>query len=176
MSNPLEVNFSGNTKKKPLVLLLPLVDSSTSIPWKTMNYRTPWEIIPEKYYKGLNFNFTLNPDPNIDYYENTKKWLIPKVLTLIKKLKDDGIIKKLILVYEWGTYGKKHGKLHFHGLIQTNNKVLVQTEMLREFNKRSNVKHRTLQINHLPTIKDRARAIKYLKKEQQNKLKCLFYT
>lgn len=176
MSNPLEVNFSGTTANSSLRLLLPLVDSSLLIPWKTMRFRCPWAHIADSHYRGMNFNFTLNPDPNIDYFENTKKFLIPLVLKTFEKLKHDGLINKLIIVYEWGEYGKKHGKLHFHGLFKSKKRSEVINALLKVFNKRQNLKHRTLRVNHLVKTEDRGRALKYLKKEQHNKLKCLYYT
>ena len=145
------------------------------IPWKTIEFRSPWEMIPESHFKGLNFSFNLNIDPNVDQYENTKKWQIPKVLLHLQKQKNDGIIKKYVLVYEWGKYGQKHGKLHFHGLIQTGDKEAFIKEIVKDFNKRTNAMHRTITTKHIKDVDHRSTFLKYMQKEQQNKIKCLYY-
>ncbi len=152
-----------------------LVDSSPFIPWKSVRHRMPWTQIPEKLIKGMNFFFTINPDPDIDYYENTKAFLIPKMLNLLDKLKSDRLILKSIIVYEWGKSGASHGKLHFHGFIKTKNRIEVEKEFNDVFNKKVNLRHRTTNLRHIKSVLDRDRMIKYIKKEQQNKIKCLYW-
>jgi len=179
MNSKLLVNF-GHTKTysnadKCIDATLPLVDSSISIPWKTIKHRMPWELIVPKHYKGMNFFFTINPDPDLDFYENKKKFLIPKVLILLDKLKDEGLVKKSIVIYEWGKFGKKHGKLHFHGMLQTKDKQSCIDKINKIFNKKHNCRHRTTRFNHIKTVADRNRMVKYMQKEQHNKLKCLYW-
>lgn len=152
-----------------------LVDSMPSKPWKTMRHRQPWQDIANKHYKGMNFFFTINPDPDIDFYENTKKFLIPKILILFDKLKSEGLIKKSLIIYEWGKFGKKHGKLHFHGFLQTKDKQTVSDKINQVFNKKTNLRHLTTRLNHIKTVDDRNRMITYMKKEQHNKLKILYW-
>ena len=152
-----------------------LVDSSPFIPWKSIRHRMPWDLLPDKLIKGMNFFITVNPDPDIDYYENTKAFLVPKMLNLLDKLKSERLILKSIIVYEWGKSGAKHGKLHFHGFIKTKNRQEVEKEFNAVFNKKVNLRHRTTNIKHIKSVLDRDRMIKYCKKEQQNKLKCLYW-
>lgn len=145
------------------------------IPWKHPHHRSPWDKIPDTHYKGMNFTFNINPDPDIEGYENTKKFLIPKVLLLLEKLMADKIINKYIIVYEWGKYGKKHGKLHFHGVIKTQKRDQFNEEVYKEFNKKTNCRHRTLTTKHFKDVGHRDTYLKYMKKETQNKIKCLMW-
>lgn len=171
--------------KKPIVIeenkkhivngVLYLGNSTPLTPWKTPNYRSPWKNIPESHLKGCNFSFNLNIDPNIDGYSNTKKFQIPKVLLFLEKLKIESIINKYIIVYEWGKFGKKDGKLHFHGIIKTKQKNEFVNEICKEFNKKTNCRHRTITTKHFKDLNHRDTYISYLKKETQNKIKCLMW-
>ena len=146
-----------------------------NIPWKTKEYRMPWELIPDSHYKGLNFSFNINMDSDIDNYENTKKWQIPKILLFMERLKGEGIIKKYVIVYEYGKYGAKHGKLHYHGLIQTRDREGFVKQVGVEFNKKTNLLHRTVTTKHIKDCHHRETYLKYIKKEPHNKKKCLYY-
>lgn len=178
MSDKLVVDFK-NTKvvKKNTIGMasLPLGIGRQIIPWKTINYRMPWLMIPEKHLKGLNFSFNLNMDEHINDYENTRKWQIPKVLLFLEKLKADKIIYKYLIVYEYGKYGKKHGKIHFHGLVKTLDREEFEKQTLKVFNKRTNCTHRTLTTKHIKDPEHRATYLNYIKKEQHNKIKCLMW-
>lgn len=177
----LTVDFSkhySNSNKNKIKLemaSLPLGIGRQIIPWKSPNYRSPWKTIPEGHHKGMNFTFNLNMDTNIDDYENTKKWQIPRVLLFLEKLKADHIIYKYTIVYEWGKYGKKDGKLHYHGIVKTKQREEFVTLMCKEYNKNTNAKHRTITTKHLKDLDHRATYLKYIKKESQNKLKCLMW-
>ena len=175
--NLLTVDFSATTDKKKHIGMasLPLGIGRQITPWKHDNYRSPWDTIPDDHLKGLNFTFNLNIDTNIDNYENTKKFQIPKVLLFLEKMKTDKIIFKYIIVYEWGKFGKKSGKLHFHGLIKTKQRDIFTQEIGKEFNKKTNCMHRTLTTKHIKDLEHRVTYLKYLKKESQNKIKCLMY-
>lgn len=166
----------NNSKKKPIDLgVLTLGNSTPNPPWKQPNYRSPWDKIDEKFIKGMNLSVNLNIDPSVEWYENTKKVQIPKVLLFFEKMKMERIINKYIIVYEWGKYGKKEGKLHYHMLVKTTKKNELVTEIIKEFNNKTNCSHRTIRVNWLKDVQHRLRYINYMKKEQQNKIKCLYY-
>lgn len=158
--------------------VLPLSDrgSASVDPWIRSQTRVLWDNVPAKSYKG-NMFLTLNPDPNCEWYttHTDKKLLVTKYLSLIQYLKDTHKIKSSVSVYEYGKEGKKNGKLHFHAVLRTEEKDQVENAILKEFNQRSNAKHRTLNIKIIKKVADRENMIAYLKKEQQNKKKCLYY-
>ena len=154
---------------------LPLGIGRQISPWKTKQFRAPWDNVPETHLKGLNFSFNLNMDEHISDYENTKKWQIPKVLLLLEKLKADKIISKYIIVYEYGKYGKANGKLHYHGLVKTLKRDEFEKELIKAFNKRTQCTHRTLTTKHIKDPEHRATYLKYIKKETHNKIKCLMF-
>lgn len=176
MNNISTKTYSNDNKSFPLsrVLIL-LVDSTRPSPWIRDHLRAPWTFFEVKHLKGMNFFITVNPDPDIDYYKNTKKFLLPLMIKLMEKLKRLDIISKYCIIYEWGKLGKQHGKLHFHGFIKTKMRFKVFEEVNKTFNKRSNLRHRTTRIDYIKSLDDRDRMLSYCKKEQQNKLKCLFY-
>lgn len=189
MQKLLTVEFGNNPiKTYSNRAVLSLGDSTATVPWKTSNFRCPWELIPEKVVKGCNFFFTINPDPHVDWYthDSDKKTIIPKFLLLLQELKDKGIIINSVSVYEYGKFGKRHGKLHFHGIIKTKRRQEFEAEVLKVFNKRSNLRHCTVDTKTIKSVADRNRILNYMhtsktKKgkiysaEQQNKIKCLYY-
>ena len=174
---------------KPKAVLLPLVDS-TAIPFgpniigcpmrafTKSHSRVPWDLIPDEHFKGMNFMININPDPNCDWYtsHNDKDNLIPRMISLIQESLTNSIIKKATIVYEYGKFGKEHGKLHFHGLVSTTKKQELQKNILKQFNSKKNLSHITLQIKHVKSPVDRQRYLNYMKKESQNKTKCLYTT
>jgi len=174
--------YFNDTRVKPIhnhkgtSLLLYLGNSNSLKPWELPGYRKPWDLIPSSHYRAMNFFVTINPDPNTDWYttDTDKKVIIPLFLNLMQKLKNLDIIKKSISIYEYGKHGKKNGKLHFHCLISTKEKMEMLSQMYKLFNKRRNLKHCTVDCRHIKSVCDRNQMIHYLKKEQQNKLKCLF--
>lgn len=144
-------------------------------PWDVNNVRRAWDVVPGKSLKG-NFFMTLNPDPNCDWYttHNDKKLIVTKFLTTIHNLKVSRKLISSVFVYEYGQ-GKKDGKIHFHGIIKTEDKDAITDAILKEFNQRSNAKHRTLNLKIIKKVSDRENMITYMKKEQQNKKKCLYF-
>lgn len=114
----LTVNF-GSTTQTLGNALLSLGNSSALKPWEREGYRKPWNLIPDKHFKGMNFFVTINPDSNCDWYTHDvdRKTIVSRFLNAIQHLKNNLIILKSISVYEYGRYGKKHGKLHFHCII-----------------------------------------------------------
>jgi hypothetical protein len=183
----LTIDFN-NIKKKhiPTDATSSLVDSSIppagmSLPdrinaERQSRLRISWDRLPVSTYNGGNFFFTLNPDPNTDWYtHNTdKKVIFDKYIETFEKIKDLGIIKKSYSVYEYGQ-GKKNGKIHFHGFILCNNKSGFIDEVCKVFNNTKNSKHRTLNLKTIKSTADRQRMQLYLKKETQNKIKLFYY-
>ena len=183
MENLLTVDFNQN-KSSANGALLTLGNSNASLknmhkPWNEEHIRVPWDLISEKYTHGGNLFFTINPDPNVDWYtHNTdKKTIFTKYLTMMEKLKSSQIIKKSICVYEYGKYGRcnGHGKLHFHGFVLTKDKQSFEKEVYKVFNNTSNAKHRTLNLKIIKSAQDRQNMLNYFKKENQNKIKCFYY-
>ncbi len=133
--------------------------------------RYPWEQIPDKWYQGLNLTLNLNPDPNkINDYNNKK--LVNNIL--LHYINNEILIQKAIGVYEWGKNGAHYGKLHYHIAIKTTDRKTVEEKINNIFNKRTNLKCKTLTSKPFRDVKHRTDYIKYMKKEQQNKIKCLF--
>ena len=176
-SNLLTIDFQQGNKKTYSNGVLTLGNSTPSQPWNTTNVRTPWDKLPEKLFQGMNFFFTINPDPNCEWYTTDcdKKVIVTKFLSLIEQLKFRHLINKSISIYEYGQYGAKHGKLHFHGFLKTTDRQTVEKEIANVFNNRSNIVHRTINTKHIKSVQDRDQMLNYMKKEQQNKIKCLYW-
>ena len=136
-------------------------------------YRVPWSDIPDQRLQACNLAFTLNADCRVDFDVYDRKISNPILINLIMELKKKGIVKKITCVYEYGEKGKLHGKLHYHGIASVNDREAFEKEILKKFNKNLNVKHRTLHTKLFKAVVDRERYIKYMKKEEQNKKKCL---
>lgn len=175
MTDLLTVNFQSIGKKPIGLAALYLGNSAAIVPWKTDRWRSPWENIEENHLKGMNFFFTLNIDPSVEWYENTKKCQIPRVIDFFEKMKRQQLISRYVIIYEWGKYGKSHGKLHYHGFIKSIRKPELIEEFRKAFNVKTNALHRTIQLSVNKSVKDRENRIRYLKKESQNKLKCLYW-
>jgi len=181
MNSLLTVDFSntkpqeGEKKKTYSLAALYLGNSAAIVPWKTARFRSPWDSIEDSHMKGMNFFFTLNIDPSIEWYENTKKCQIPRVLLFFEKMKMQQLISRYVIIYEWGEKGRSHGKLHYHGFIKTIRKEELIEEFRKEFNKKTNALHRTIQLSVNKSVKDRENRIRYLRKESQNKIKCLYW-
>ena len=137
-------------------------------------YRVPWSDIPSKRLQACNLAFTLNADCRVDFDVYDRKISNPKLINLLLELKKKDIVKKITCVYEYGEKGKLHGKLHYHGIASVNDRETFEKAILQTFNKRSDVKHRTLHTKLFKAVVDRDRYLNYMKKEEQNKKKCLF--
>lgn len=176
-SKLLTIDFQKGDKKTYSNGVLTLGNSTPNHPWDTTKVRTPWDKIPEKHLAGMNFFFTLNPDPNCEWYTHDvdKKVIVTKFLTLIQELKFRHLINKSISIYEYGQYGAKHGKLHFHGFLKTTDRQTVEKAFAEVFNNRSNIVHRTINTKIIKSVQDRDQMLNYMKKEQQNKIKCLYW-
>ena len=172
----LTIDFNGNKKNKVNDFgVLTLGNSTPIVPWKSDHYRASWDTIPIGHVKGMNLSININMDNTLDWYANTKKIQIPAILLCFEKIKLEGIINKYVLVYEWGKYGKKDGKLHYHGLVKTKKKDEFINSVNKEFNKRKQCSHRTLRCNWIKDLEHRQRYLNYMRKESQNKIKCLMW-
>lgn len=171
-SDKLTIDFSVSTKKSAKASWNPW-EQDAKKRWTQQLVRQPWDCISMDYIKGLNFTFTLNPDPNMDpSVYNNKKIMNDRLISL---LHHNESIQKAIVVYEWGSKGASHGKLHYHGLIKTNNRDIFIEEMLKHFNLRTAASHRTIHTKHISNCTYRDQYLKYMKKEMQNKIKFLYY-
>lgn len=169
--------FGDSNKPTNIRSLLTLGDSKLKIPWSPfLNVR--WEDISMKMQQGCNLAGTLNPDIRVDFdvFSDTCK---DKLLQVIWKLKSDNILKKIILVKEYGqtkdgkTKTQKEGKLHFHFMCKVSDRQVFEKALLKIFNKRCQLSHRTLQTKLFRTVEDRSRYYNYLKKEEHNTKQCL---
>ena len=176
MDKRLTVDFQQN-KKTYSNGVLTLGNSTPSTPWIPQNVRIPWDKLPDNLLPGMNFFITINPDPNCEWYTTDcdKKVIVTKFLTVIQELKFQNIINKSLAIYEYGQYGAKHGKLHFHLFIKTKDRETFEKEIAKTFNNRSNIVHRTVNSKHIKSVQDRDQMLNYMKKEQQNKIKCLYW-
>lgn len=171
--NTIEMTKNAGPPKR----LLSLGDSSRPNPW-TPYLGIPWKEISDKSIQGCNMAFTLNPDIRVDF-DVYGKVCIDKLLEVVWKLKCDNILKKIICVNEYGqnkdksTKSPEDGKLHFHGFVKVTNRQTFEKAMLKTFNKRCQLSHRTLQTKLFRQVEDRTRYYNYMKKEQQNQDKCL---
>lgn len=167
--------FGDNPNNGPATVSLVTVAANSWSPY----YRLPWSDIPSTRHQSCNLAFTINADCRVDFDVYDRKVSNPKLLDLIFDLKKKGIVKKITCVYEYGEKGKKHGKLHYHGIAQMvpskeqNNREIFEKAILKVFNKNLNVRHRTLHTKLFKTVEDRTRYLKYMSKEEHNKKKCL---
>ena len=153
--------------------ILYLGDSIGKKLWYQPFYRIPWDDIPAKRLAGCNMAFTLNGDCRVEFDVYDRKVSNSKLFDVLHLLKNKNILEKITLVYEYGEKGKEHGKLHYHGIVKVTDRQTFEKEILKVFNKNLNVRHRTLQTKLFKTCEDRERYVKYMKKESQNKKKCL---
>lgn len=147
-------------------------------------YRVPWDNISKKELNSMNLAFTLCPDIRVDFDCKDKSVCVPKLIDLLIELKNNNVLNKIISNYEYGEKGKEYGKLHFHGMVllspgdasgKLNNREKFEKALLKVFNKRSQLRDKTLHTKLLRKQEDRDRYHAYLKKEQQCKIKSLVY-
>lgn len=138
--------------------------------------RCPWSEIPEDYYKQCNFHFTITPDRHkfiedphsLEYKKKTISLLINMII-------NEESIERAVTVYEWGEKGASHGSLHFHLLLKTSERDVVFDKVNDLFNSRSKYKNITCLSKHVHDAEYRNRLYNiYFRKEQQNKVKCLY--
>lgn len=169
MSDKLTIDFgiSGSLSAGSRLGGLPLGER----PPTHIALRHPWDKVNDHYYKDLNLVVNLNPDPKkIEDYNNKK--LVNKIL--LNFIDNEKTVTKAIGVYEWGKYGTNHGKLHYHFMVKVTNRKNFEDKLSELFNERYNLKCRTITSKVIKDVDHRNTYIKYMKKEQQNKIKCLF--
>lgn len=164
--NDLESNLTGKTLFPLIGRAITLVDSTPKL---TKYNRPSWSDLPPNYLKGMSHFLTCNPDPDIDGYQNTPRWINAKFITLMETLRCKDIIKKCLIVHEHG-----NGKVHLHGFIKCKYPCIVAKEINKVFNQRINLKHRTTRLNYIKSVKDRNNMLTYLKKETHNTHKYLY--
>lgn len=160
--------------KKPIESgVLSLGNSTPITPWQTSNVRIPWDQIPKNHLKGMNFFFSLQPDPSCEWYTSDmdKKVIITKFLEAMEYMKIKQIISRSISIYEIG----KHSKIHFHGFLKTIYRDQATKYLLSQFNHRRNLSHITLDLRTIKSVEDRNKMLVYLKKEGKNSIKSLYY-
>jgi len=165
-------NSNKNTieSRRPILLL---GDSIGKIPW-TPYLNVPWKEISDKKQQGCNMAFTLNPDVRVDFDVYTQT-CVDKLCEIIWKMKCENLVKKIILVKEYGqnkdktTKTEETGKLHFHGYVSVSNRQNFEKTLLKTFNKRCQLSHRTLQTKLFRKVEDRTRYHTYMQKEVHNK-------
>lgn len=174
-SEKLTVNLNSiYSIKKPIEIgVLSLGNSTPITPWQIGNVRIPWTDIPKNHLKGMNFFFTLQPDPSCDWYTSDmdKKTIIPKFLEAMEELKMKQIISRSISIYEIG----EHEKIHFHGFLKTIYRCQATKYLLSIFNHRRNLSHITFDLRTIKSVSDREKMYEYFKKEKHNKERCLYY-
>lgn len=160
--------------KKPIENgVLYLGNSTPNHPWEPYNTHTPWTEIPKNHLKGMNFFFSLQPDPSCEWYTSDmdKKVIITKFLEAMEYMKIKQIISRSISIYEIG----KHSKIHFHGFLKTIYRDQATKYLLSQFNHRRNLSHITLDLRTIKSVEDRNKMLVYLKKEGKNSDRCLYY-
>lgn len=137
------------------------------------NIRRPWKDFQYIDTKGTvgEYSITLNPDTAIEDYNNKKK-MIP---ILILFLKNNPYVQRHVVVYEWGERGMSHGKLHFHMLVKVSSIEDFKKTLIPVFNVRRKYESRTFFCKKVKDKVHRETMLKYMKKEVQNRKKCLFH-
>ena len=154
-------------------------------------WRLPWDMLDKKDLYKMNYHVTISPDPihETDFYSRK---VANKVLRqFLLELKKNMLFDNIICVYEYGTRGKKYGKLHWHILFKTRYIRKIEEVSNRYFaTSKSRARHTTVikRIRIDKTHADSSDEVKvenykqqidyimqkYMQKETQNKTKCLY--
>lgn len=159
-------------------LTLPLGDRGKKQKPYGQYVNIPWDEISDKKQQGCNMAFTLNADVRVDF-DIYGQECVDKCLEVMWGLKCKDILKKIIFVKEYGqnkdgsTKTEETGKLHFHGMCKVTDRQVFEKTLLRTFNKRCQLSHRTLHTKLFRQVEDRSRFYTYLQKEAHNKDTCL---
>lgn len=159
------------------------------------NWRKPYALFPEGYHKQFNYSFTINPDPRCKWIKDNDCRDRKSHHARLREFISDAHAKKLfsavIVIYEYGKYGKKFGKLHYHLLFRTAKAKMLQDNALTYFtdNKANNhavvkkrITHSLKKLEASPimmktSLNQNKRYIfeTYFRKEQPCKTKCLVH-
>lgn len=160
-------------------------------------WRLPWDNLDNENLYNMQYHVTINPDPKCDWITscNDLKTHNLKYKEFLRECKKNNFYKNIISVYEYGKNGKEYGKVHYHILLQTN-KINKFIEMAISYfgtsNKnrwRNTVVKKQITIDkslsHDATNEEKVLNYrnqidyimnKYMKKESQNRHKCLYTT
>jgi hypothetical protein len=157
-------------------------------------WRLPWDNIDYAEVYNMKYHVTINPDPQCGWITscNDLKLHNKRLKEFLREAKKEKAFKNIILVYEYGKNGKEYGKVHYHILLSTN-KINKFTEMaISYFGSNNKTRWRNTVVKK-PITLDRNVSVdatdamkvenyrsqidsilKYLKKESQNRHKCLY--
>ncbi len=158
-------------------------------------WRLPWDILDYDNLYDMQYHVTINPDPQCDWITscNDLKLHNRKYKEFLRECQKNKLYKNIISVYEYGKHGKEYGKVHYHILLQTN-KINKFVEMAISYfgtnNKtrwRNTIVKKQISIdksigvdatNEEKVLNYRSQIDyimnKYMKKESQNRHKCLY--
>ena len=158
-------------------------------------WRLPWELLNCENLYNMQYHVTINPDPQCEWITscNDLKLHNKKFKEFLRDCQKIKLYKNIISVYEYGKHGKEYGKVHYHLLLQTNkiNKFIEMaisyfgTNVRTRWNNTIVKKQITIDkcISAGATLQEKVSNYKsqidyimnkYMKKESQNRLKCLY--
>lgn len=175
MSRTLDsVSLVTESQKNDILKISPYLETNT---FKRPDWCGP-EGIQEKNAIGCNIFWTLNSDNRLTWNVYDLSTHNSKLYNIFLYARSIQLLTKVICVYEYGKGGKDSGKLHYHFLTQLNSSLdnnardKFRKLLLKNFNKRAAVRHRTVNDRLIVDVSDRKRLILYMKKESQNRQKC----
>jgi len=117
-AKPNNGNFFNKKKNQP------------TIDYFQQGWRCPWSEIDMKSKYLFNFHITINPDPKCEWMTNCqdRKLHNEKLREFIMKIKNRGLYKYILCIYEYGIKGKSYGKLHYHILFKTHASDAIRKE------------------------------------------------
>lgn len=178
----------------------PLANGKKACPLEMMmksNWRKPWAMLPNDYPEKFNYHMTINPDPKCDWIINNncvdKKTIHKQLRSFLKECFYLKLFSDVCIIYEYGRYGKKYGKLHYHCLFRTAKSGKLTEKAFEYFKHRTTkscsavvckrITHslRTSETHNMLLMKSSTLSNKhyiytnYFRKETHNKIKCLVH-
>lgn len=161
------------------------------------NWRKPWAMLPSDYPEKFNYHMTINPDPKctwiIDNNCRDRKTHHKQLRSFLKECFNLKLFSDVCIIYEYGKYGKKYGKLHYHALFRTNKSGKLKIKAFEYFKHSSTKSYSAVvvkRITHSLKKSDNHSAMlmkasqlssklyiyrNYFRKETHNKMKCLVH-
>lgn len=199
--NKMFLTFGQNTLERKRYLGVPFPLANEKIdPVGLMlhkNWRKPWDMLPSDYPEKFNYHMTINPDPKctwiIDNNCRDRKTHHKQLRSFLKEAFYLKLFSDVVIIYEYGKYGKKFGKLHYHCLFKTNKSGKLTAKAFEYFKHRSTKSSSaivTKRITHSLKKGDNHSAllmkasqlssknyiyINYFRKETHNKMHCLVH-
>lgn len=195
------LNFGSQSKEGKLCLGVPFPLANRKVDPVDLlmknNWRKPWDMLPSDYPEKFNYHMTINPDPKctwiIDNNCQDRKTHHKRLRSFLKESFYSKLFSDVIVIYEYGKYGKKFGKLHYHCLFRTNKSAKLTIKAFEYF-KHSSTKSCSAVINkritHSLKKGDNHSALlmkasqlssknyiynNYFRKESHNKIHCLVH-